>query len=597
MSKTLEKGYKIFDIRMVLDSMKDSGYKDAAHALAELIDNSIQAGEGLNRTTNVEVICLEKDNLLRDRQSSKIEKIAVYDDASGMSAETLAMALAFGQGTRKGASEGMGKFGMGLPNASISQCDRVDVYSWQDGNIFHTYLDLDEIAEQGYENVPAPQLVNALPEEWTKKIESKILDSGTLVIWSKLERLKWKRHKAFFENTAFIVGRMYRYFIHENKCQIRMAAYLQGNQDALYNALVKPNDPLYLMDNTQAPDYKFSKEAPFILFKDDSIKVSYKNKKNNVKIKASYVKQRVIENGKQNLGSTPFGKHCAKNQGISLVRAGRELEMNHSFEISYDPLERWWGIEISFDPDLDEVFGVTNNKQSATAFKNLSTKQLSQEEDKSESELIELLREEDDPRLIISEIADEINSILERMRAEIKKQNEGIKAKQSSRQIDEAIKAASRITSQEDSLSLSDLQGQKLTDSEKFKELKEYADDIYGDIEEKDKKEILASWLEADTKYIFTTEEIRASYVMFDIAPKAGKIKVAINRSHPAYEHFIKTLEKEKGDLYNVLKLLFLAWGNLEDKCRSDKERDELINLRMSWGLTVKKMINEMLDQ
>jgi hypothetical protein len=102
MSKTLEKGYKIFDIRMVLDSMKDSGYKDAAHALAELIDNSIQAGEGLNRTTNVEVICLEKDNLLRDRQSSKIEKIAVYDDASGMSAETLVMALAFGQGTRKG---------------------------------------------------------------------------------------------------------------------------------------------------------------------------------------------------------------------------------------------------------------------------------------------------------------------------------------------------------------------------------------------------------------------------------------------------------------------------------------------------------------
>lgn len=596
MSKTLEKGYKIFDIRMVLDSMKDSGYKDAAHALAELIDNSIQAGEGLNRTTNVEVICLEKDNLLRDRQSSKIEKIAVYDDASGMSAETLAMALAFGQGTRKGASEGMGKFGMGLPNASISQCDRVDVYSWQDGNIFHTYLDLDEIAEQGYENVPAPQLVNALPEEWTKKIESKILDSGTLVIWSKLERLKWKRHKAFFENTAFIVGRMYRYFINDARCQIRMAAYLQGNQDPLYNTLVKPNDPLYLMNNTQAPDYKFSKEAPFILFKEDSIKVSYKNKKTNVKIKASYVRQRVLENG-GNFGSTLFGNHCAKNQGISLVRAGRELEMNRSFEIRYDTRERWWGIEISFDPDLDEVFGVTNNKQSATAFKNLSTKELATEEGKSEAELIELLSEEDDPRLIISEIADEINSVLERMRAEIKKQTEGIKAKQSSKQIDKAIEAASKITSQEDSFSLSSLEGQKLTDSEKFKECKDLVDDIYGDIEEKDKKEILASWLDANTKYIFTNEEIRLGHVMFDIAPKAGKIKVAINRSHPVYEHFIKTLEEEKGDLYNVLKLLFLAWGNLEDKCRSDKERDELINLRMSWGLTVKKMINEMLDQ
>ncbi|MFZ4084640.1 MAG: ATP-binding protein [Vampirovibrionia bacterium] len=596
MNKTLEKGYKIFDIRMVLDSMKDSGYKDAAHALAELIDNSIQAGEGLDRTTNVEVICLEKDNLLRDRQSSKIEKIAVYDDASGMSAETLAMALAFGQGTRKGASEGMGKFGMGLPNASISQCDRVDVYSWQDGNIFHTYLDLDEIAEQGYENVPAPQLVNALPEEWTKKIESKILDSGTLVIWSKLERLKWKRHKAFFQNTAFIVGRMYRYFINDKKCQIRMAAYLQGNQDPLYNTLVKPNDPLYLMNNTQAPDYKFSNEAPFILFKEDSIKVSYKNKKTNVKIKASYVRQRVLENGGK-FGSTLFGNDCAKNQGISLVRAGRELEMNRSFEIRYDTLERWWGIEISFDPDLDEVFGVTNNKQSATAFKNLSTKELATEEGKSEAELIELLREEGDPRLIISEIADEINSVLGRMRAEIKKQNAGIKAKNEGKEGDRAVEAASKITSEEDSFSLSSLEGQKLTDSEKFKECKDLVDDIYGDIEEKDKKEILASWLGADTKYIFTNEEIRLGHVMFDIAPKAGKIKVAINRSHPVYEHFIKTLEKEKGDLYNVLKLLFLAWGNLEDKCRSDKERDELINLRMSWGLTVKKMINEMLDQ
>lgn len=595
MNKTVEKGYKIFDIRMVLDSMKDSGYKDAAHALAELIDNSIQAGEGLERNINVEVICLEKDNLIGDRYSSKIEKIAVYDNASGMSQDTLAMALAFGQGTRKGASEGMGKFGMGLPNASISQCDRVDVYSWQNNEIFHTYLDLDEIAERGYEEVPLPTRVNALPEEWVNKIKSEILSSGTLVIWNRLERLKWKRHKAFFDNTAFIVGRMYRYFIDDDKCSIRMAAYLQGNLNSVYDDFVKPNDPLYLMSNTQTPDMRFSQEAAFILFKETPLSVYYKNKQRTVKIKASYVKQRALENGKQ-LGSTPFGKHCAKNQGISLVRANRELEMNRSFEISYDPLERWWGIEISFEPDLDEVFGVTNNKQSATAFKNISTKQLAVEENKSEAELMELLKEEEDPRLIISEIADEINSILGRMRADIEKQNEGIKANKATKQLDKALEAASKITIQEGNSGLSDIEAKKLTDSEKFIELKEYADDIYGDIEEKDKKQILESWLKADSKYIFTSEEIRSSYAMFDIAPKAGRIKVAINRSHPAYEHFIKALEEENGKSYDVLKLLFLAWGNLEDKCRSEEERDELIELRMTWGQTVKKMINEMLN-
>ena len=35
--------------------------------------------------------------------------------------------------------------------------------------------------------------------------------------------------------------------------------------------------------------------------------------------------------------------------------------------IGYDPRERWWGAEIEFPPTLDEVFGVPNNKQAATA--------------------------------------------------------------------------------------------------------------------------------------------------------------------------------------------------------------------------------------
>lgn len=54
---------------------------------------------------------------------------------------------------------------------------------------------------------------------------------------------------------------------------------------------------------------------------------------------------------------------------MSVVRAGRELEMNRTFDIGYDPVERWWGIEVSFSPALDDIFGVTNNKQAANAFR------------------------------------------------------------------------------------------------------------------------------------------------------------------------------------------------------------------------------------
>ena len=50
----------------------------------------------------------------------------------------------------------------------------------------------------------------------------------------------------------------------------------------------------------------------------------------------------------------------------------RELELNHSFDSRSDPRDRWWGIEVLFEPELDGVFGVTNNKQAATFFGNLS---------------------------------------------------------------------------------------------------------------------------------------------------------------------------------------------------------------------------------
>ena len=37
-----------------------------------------------------------------------------------------------------------------------------------------------------------------------------------------------------------------------------------------------------------------------------------------------------------------------KNQGVSVVREGRELEINSSFVNRYEPTERWWGIEVKF---------------------------------------------------------------------------------------------------------------------------------------------------------------------------------------------------------------------------------------------------------
>jgi anti-sigma regulatory factor (Ser/Thr protein kinase) len=83
-----------------IKAFRDNGYKDAAHALAELIDNSIQAGDQTKETTEVEVLCLDREEFINSRTRNRLFEIAVLDNACGMNAETLEKALQFGNGTR-----------------------------------------------------------------------------------------------------------------------------------------------------------------------------------------------------------------------------------------------------------------------------------------------------------------------------------------------------------------------------------------------------------------------------------------------------------------------------------------------------------------
>ena len=57
------------------------------------------------------------------------------------------------------------------------------------------------------------------------------------------------------------------------------------------------------------------------------------------------------------LGSSKTGRHYASNQGISFVRAGREISLgNFGFLNPADTVNRWWGMEIRFKPELDDLF-------------------------------------------------------------------------------------------------------------------------------------------------------------------------------------------------------------------------------------------------
>ena len=55
----------------------------------------------------------------------------------------------------------------------------------------------------------------------------------------------------------------------------------------------------------------------------------------------------------------------SKGAGVSVVRGGREIDCGWYFMGSKrkENYDDWWRCEISFSPELDELFGVTHTKQ------------------------------------------------------------------------------------------------------------------------------------------------------------------------------------------------------------------------------------------
>jgi hypothetical protein len=599
--------YLIISPKIAIDSMMYSGYKDTAHAVFELIDNSIQAGELLTTPVEIQVICVEKATFDNSRKGQNISHIAVYDNASGMTKDVLQKALQFGGTTRPNAKQGMGKFGMGLPNASISQCNRLEVYSWQNGTCYYTYLDVEEIKAGKYISVPTPKK-QEVPKEWKIRIEYKnnvkIGTSGTLVIWSNLERLKWKRHTAFFKNTEFLIGRIYRHFLNEKKCSIRLAAYEDGNGKVSAELMVRVNDPLYLMSNTSAPG-EFANEPAFQELLNRPVKIKDEfGKEWNVNIRASYAKQETRDIAHHS--KHPLSMHCKRNTGISLVRASREIELNLSFVNQSDPTERWWGIEIKFPPALDKVFGITNNKQSATNFKCLPQDAVAEEEGVSVPEIMDLLEQENNPLKGVVDLTQELyvgsSSILSLLHQQIEKTAVSQK-KERKNGVMLAEQAADNVVEQrckEGTTGKSDEKARVQTDEEKKEEIKKEVDEK--DLTPEEKQKTIIEWLKKD-KFIFDyVEGLPYPWDILSFSTPAGKIKVSINTKHLAWLNIISSIGEVLGNetfekVRDSITLLFAALARAEDEILSDEKKEIIQEHRSRWGRIARDMIKNYNDE
>ena len=178
MSETGDQEFSIVAVDKFIQATRDSGYKGTSSAVAELIDNALQAG-----ATSI-TVSLTVD----EEEEERPIVLAVIDNGSGMDSKTLRTALRFGGSTRFDDRKGLGRYGMGLPNSSLSQAKRVTVYTWNSkhGRVLTSYLDLEEIAAGELTEVPKPTRVK-------RPVFVNGFDSGTAVTWSRCDRLDNKR--------------------------------------------------------------------------------------------------------------------------------------------------------------------------------------------------------------------------------------------------------------------------------------------------------------------------------------------------------------------------------------------------------------------
>lgn len=157
----------------LLESLRSIGYSVEA-AIADLIDNSISA----------ESISVE----IRFPAGVPIH-LAVIDDGHGMTPDVLVKAMRHGSRDPTDArpERDLGRFGLGLKTASLSQCRCLTVVSKRDGKISACRWDLDYVKKRRdwlLLELDAAE-VDALPYIG----EFKARKSGTMVLWTVPDRL------------------------------------------------------------------------------------------------------------------------------------------------------------------------------------------------------------------------------------------------------------------------------------------------------------------------------------------------------------------------------------------------------------------------
>lgn len=216
---------------ILVESTRSIGYSFDT-AIADIIDNSIGKGA---KEIHINFSSIEKPY------------VAIIDDACGMSEAELEVAMKYGSKSSLAERDknDLGRFGLGLKMASLSQCRKLTVVTKKDNAICGAKWDLDYIIEND-----KWLLQKFTEQELTSLPHFNMLvnqASGTIVIWEDFDRISDSAAnfiKTFDEKISMAqdhVALVFHRFTGDENFGKRLKIFFNGNK-------VEPVDP-FLSDN------------------------------------------------------------------------------------------------------------------------------------------------------------------------------------------------------------------------------------------------------------------------------------------------------------------------------------------------------------
>jgi hypothetical protein len=216
--------------KRLIRSLRDIGY-EFVDAVADIVDNSVEA-----QATIISI------NLKFEGEDSYL---TIADNGVGMTSKDIQEALRFGSNRAYDDSDDLGRYGLGLKTASLSQCERLTVSArrGEERARINSYCwDLDHIEQTNRWEILKIDSAELKEEVWRHLHET----TGTVVTWDRLGRLlgykypsgEYARKQAelMAESLKLHLGMVFHRFL---------SGEIQGKRIAIYinDQRVTPWDP------------------------------------------------------------------------------------------------------------------------------------------------------------------------------------------------------------------------------------------------------------------------------------------------------------------------------------------------------------------